>query len=244
VDSATLASALTKRQWDDRLLGVSKNFRGTNNKLWAATGNNIKLGGDIPSRSVLIDLNPGPLDPKQRPVSEFALGDLDAWIGREESKVRVIRALLILITDWTAHGCPRSDVRHRFAGWAAIVGGVLEYHGIKGFLDNQAAVEEHVHHDEHLGDFFRRWHELHGSDPQGVKKLRDALGQDAEEGDLRLWRGTWPRGRKNDLLSWRRLGSELRDALGQDHGGFQVDAVTDGHGGELFRVSPVVTKGE
>ena len=29
VGSATLASALTKRQWDDRVLGVSKNFSGT-----------------------------------------------------------------------------------------------------------------------------------------------------------------------------------------------------------------------
>ena len=93
VSSATLSSALTKRRWDDRVLGVSKNFRGTNNRTWVLTGNNIKLGGDIPSRSVLIHLNPGATDPKDREVSKFALGDLDVWLSQDENKVRVIRAL-------------------------------------------------------------------------------------------------------------------------------------------------------
>ena len=104
VSSATLSSALTKRRWDDRVLGVSKNFRGTNNRTWVLTGNNVKFGGDIPSRSVLIHLNPGATDPKQREVSKFALGDLDVWLGRDENKVRVIRALLTLIMAWVDHG--------------------------------------------------------------------------------------------------------------------------------------------
>ena len=107
VSSATLSSALTKRRWDDRVLGVSKNFRGTNNRTWVLTGNNIKLGGDIPSRSVLIHLNPGATDPKDREVSKFALGDLDVWLSQDENKVRVIRALLVLIMAWADHGAPR-----------------------------------------------------------------------------------------------------------------------------------------
>ena len=122
---------------------------------------------------MLIRLNPGPTDPKKRAVSEFILGDLDVWLSQDENKVRVIRALLILITSWVNHGAPRSTVQHRFASWAATVGGVLEYHEVNDFLANQAAVEEHVYHDEHLADFFRCWHELHGDKPQGVKKLRD-----------------------------------------------------------------------
>ena len=60
VKSATLASALTRHQWDDRLLGGNKNFRGVNNRVWCLTGNHVRMGGDIPSRSVLIHLNPGP----------------------------------------------------------------------------------------------------------------------------------------------------------------------------------------
>ena len=239
VRSATLASMLTKKQWDDRLLGVSKNFRGTNNRTWVLTGNNVRLGGDIPSRSVLIHLDPGPGDPKDRDVSTFVLGDISVWLAREENKVRIIRALLILIADWAARGCPRSAVQHRFAEWAAILGGILEHHKVDGFLANQALVEQHVHYDEHLGDFFRCWHELHGDKPQGVKKLRAALGKDAERGNDLLWKGHWPRGRKSELLSWKALGQELREALSQVHDGFQVDVVSDGHGGELFKVSPV-----
>ena len=128
---------LTKKQWDDRILGVSKNFRGTNNRTWCLTGNNVRLGGDIPSRSVLISLDPGPGDPKDRDPAKFKLGDISVWLTRDENKVAIIRALLTLITDWAAHGCKRSTVHHRFSEWAAVVGGVLEHHKVTGFLANQ-----------------------------------------------------------------------------------------------------------
>ena len=242
VSSATLASALTKRQWDDRILGVSKNFRGENNRTWCLTGNNLKLGGDIPSRSVLISLDPGPVDPKTRNVADFRLGDIRTWVTRDENKVRLIRALLTLITAWADHGAPRSTVQHRFADWAAIAGGVLEHHEIGDFLANQVRVEEHVNYDEHLGDFFARWFELYQDVPQGVKKLRDTLGKDAERQNDLLWKGQWPRGKRSQLLSWKALGQELREAVGQDHNGYQVDAVSDGHGGVLFKVSVVIEK--
>jgi len=182
VASATLASALTKRQWDDRVLGVSKNFRGTKNRTWALTSNNVKLGGDIPSRSVLIDLNPGATDSKKRPVTSFALGDLDVWIGQQENQVRVVRALLTLITAWADHGRPRSGVHHRFAEWAAVVGGVLEYHGVDGFLANQAKIDEHVHADDSLAEFLARWFSLYGSEPQQITKVRGSLGTEPELG--------------------------------------------------------------
>ena len=88
VSSATLASMLTKKQWDDRILGVSKNFRGENNRTWCLTGNNVKLGGDIPSRSVLIHLDPGPGDPKDRDPAKFALGDIGPWLARRRTRSR------------------------------------------------------------------------------------------------------------------------------------------------------------
>jgi len=240
VASATLASMLTKRQWDDRLLGGNQNFRGENNRTWCLTGNNVRLGGDIPSRSVLIHLDPGATDPKLRDPAKFKLGDISVWITREENKVAVVRALLVLIADWAAHGCPRSAVQHRFAEWAAVVGGVLEHHKIDGFLANQKQVEEHVYYDEHLGDFFRKWHELYKSEPQGVKKLRDSLGKSPEMGNSLTWKETWPRNKKGGLMGFRDLRTELADALGQDHGGYQVDEAPDGHGGVLYKVSVVV----
>ena len=239
VSSATLSSALTKRRWDDRVLGVSKTFRGTNNRTWVLTGNNIKLGGDIPSRSVLISLNPGATDPKQREVSKFALGDLDVWLGRDENKIKVVRALLNLVMAWVAHGCPRAKIRHRFAEWAAVVGGVLEHHGVKDFLGNQAAVEEHVHHDESLADFFKRWFELYKAEPQQVTKLRATLGKVQEAGDGKTWHGNWPRNKKHALVTARGLASMLRDAIGQDHGGYQVDSKLDEHGHDTFYVSKI-----
>jgi hypothetical protein len=239
VASATLAGALTKRQWDDRVLGVSRNFRGTNNRTWCLNGNNVKLGGDIPSRSVLIRLNPGASDPKKRAVSEFVLGDLDVWLSQDQNKVAVIRALLVLITSWADHGCPRSGIQHRFAGWAAMVGGVLEFHGVGGFLANQAAVEELVHYDEHLADFYKRWFTLYESEPQQVTRLRQTLGKDPELGDGHVWMGTWPRDRRHSLVTAKGLARLLKDAIGEDHGGFQVSTTRDKHGHDLYSVSPI-----
>lgn len=239
VSSATLASALTKRQWDDRVLGVSKNFRGENNRTWCITGNAVKLSGDIPSRSVLIDLNPGPADPKKRPVGDFALGDLDVWISQEVNKVKVIRALLTLIAAWADHGCPRSGVQHRFAEWAAIVGGVLKYHGVPGFLGNQAKIDDHVQHDEDLAEFLARWYAIYGSEPQKVSKVRESLGPDPELGAFEVWKGTWPKNKKNQLVTYKGLASMLRDVIGQDMSGYQVDIKPDDRGHDLFYVTPI-----
>ena len=241
VKSATLASALTRHQWDDRLLGGNKNFRGVNNRVWCLTGNHVRLGGDIPSRSVLVHLNPGPTDPKKRLTSSFKLGDFDPWIRREENRVRVIRALLTLITAWVDHGAVESTVHHRFAGWAAVTGGVLEHHGIEGFLANQAEIDDRVERDESLADFLACWYSIFKSVPQQVSKVRESLSAEPELGNEKLWKGTWPKNKKNQLVSARGLADMLRRVQSQDMGGYQVDVAKDDHDHDVFYVTPIDT---
>ena len=47
IDSPVLARLITDRTWADRLLGGNKTAAFANDRVWTATGNNLRLGGDM-----------------------------------------------------------------------------------------------------------------------------------------------------------------------------------------------------
>ena len=55
--SSSLASVLTARIWKDRLLGSNKEILVPNNASWIATGNNVRLAGDLPRRCIWVKLD-------------------------------------------------------------------------------------------------------------------------------------------------------------------------------------------
>lgn len=70
VASAVLAQLLTSPEWSARMLGSSgAGFTAVNDRMWMATGNNIRLGGDMSTRTLLVRRErrvggvPGPLAP-------------------------------------------------------------------------------------------------------------------------------------------------------------------------------------
>ena len=66
IRSGVLAKLLTDRTWGDRLLGGNVLAKFANDRLWCATGNNIRLGGDMRSRSVLVGLDARMPHPERR----------------------------------------------------------------------------------------------------------------------------------------------------------------------------------
>ena len=66
IDSPVLARLITDRTWADRLLGGNKTAAFANDRVWTATGNNLRLGGDMRTRSVLVGLNPDMPKPEER----------------------------------------------------------------------------------------------------------------------------------------------------------------------------------
>jgi len=75
IDSPVLARLITDRTWSDRLLGGNKTASMTNDRVWTSTGNNLRLGGDMRSRTVLVGLDPKCANPDQR--TGFAIENLD-----------------------------------------------------------------------------------------------------------------------------------------------------------------------
>lgn len=141
LDSPALAKLLTSQEWMDRRLGKNDEVLSfVNNRLWMATGNNIALGGDMASRSVLVRLTPSS-DPTKR--SQFALGDLTAWLRDDANVNLLLRCLLILVIDWVRGGAPTGSVAMRnFSGWASAMSGLLKHHGILGFMENEHMLRE------------------------------------------------------------------------------------------------------
>ncbi|MGH3402335.1 MAG: hypothetical protein ACRDRJ_07450 [Streptosporangiaceae bacterium] len=172
VGSATFCKALTQFEWDDRLLGLNKEFRGRNDRAWVITGNNIMLGGDVPDRADgLVRLDPRVPDPKNRPVAGFALGDLREWLKDAANCALVLRHLLVLVVDWAQAGAPERAYPSRFPKWASLMGGLLGSHGFTGFLGNAAAIREHSEAGRSLQGLLARWYATFGSVPQHLRHV-------------------------------------------------------------------------
>ena len=142
IDSPVLARLITDRTWADRLLGGNKTAAFANDRVWTATGNNLRLGGDMRTRSVLVGLNPDMPRPEER--TGFQIPALDQWILSPANQRLILWHLLVLVADWTRSGAPRRGglTMRQFTPWAEAVGGFLAHHGVAGFLANAGTVRD------------------------------------------------------------------------------------------------------
>jgi hypothetical protein len=92
LQSASLEGVLTAEVHEGRVLGQSTMVKVPNRATWLATGNNIRLGGDLPRRCYRIRLDPHVSRPWMR--SGFTHEDLTGWVA--EQRASLIAALLTL----------------------------------------------------------------------------------------------------------------------------------------------------
>jgi len=135
--SASLALVLTAKEWEDRKLGVNTELlRLPNVCTWIATGNNLSLGGDIPRRCFEIRLDAKVSRPWER--GKFRHPDLMGWVV--ENQTRIQAALLTIARAWFAAGQPvpakDAKVIGGFDSWSHVIGGILDYACVEGFLGN------------------------------------------------------------------------------------------------------------
>jgi hypothetical protein len=138
----SLANVLTADVWKDRLLGRSELIELPQLATWLATGNNIRLGGDMQRRSVWIRLDAKSGTPWLG--REFKHPDLKAWVS--ENRGRIIAALLTLTRAWFCAGqpAPKSRVIGSYEAWCRTIGGILEHAGVEGFLENVETLYNHA----------------------------------------------------------------------------------------------------
>jgi hypothetical protein len=156
LESPTLAGALTSVTWKDRILGRSEMALLPQLAAWMATGNNIRLGGDIPRRCYLVRLDARCERPWER--KEFRHPELSKWA--KEHRGELIAGLLTLARAWYASGC-REYINPRlgsYEAWSRILGNILAHAGYQGFLDNRKDL--YTNNDADGGQweaFFEAW---------------------------------------------------------------------------------------
>jgi hypothetical protein len=136
--SAQLAAALTTEWWEDRELGYSRLLRLPQRATWMATGNNIKLGGDLPRRCYIVRLNTRLAKPWERKESEFRHPKLLRWVA--EHRGELVAALLTIVRGWIRAGRPLPQdppAMGSFEEWAELCAGVLAFAGVVGLLGNR-----------------------------------------------------------------------------------------------------------
>lgn len=233
INSPILAQLITTEAWSDRRLGSSKTLTTPNERLWMATGNNLRIGGDMASRTVLVRLDPDRPDPEKR--TGFAIPDLPAWMAQAANQADLLHHLLVLVVDWTQAGAPkRTDMAIRqFTSWAQALGGFLAHHGVEGFLENAEAVREADEDDMVWSAFLGKWHERHGDSRLTTGDLRKDAEDDAGGHAVDNWKGcfiTAPNGRLPSSVGLGR--NILPGRVGRHHGRYVLRCQVDPHEGQ------------
>jgi len=123
--SPSLEAYLTSSQYEGRILGQSKIYRGESGALVVITGNGLTVSPDLRRRCLFVDLFTEHLRPEQRVYNRT----LDqAEMLRLQPKI--LAALYTFVRSWDENGRPEGRVNHSaFPRWAKLIGGILENAG-------------------------------------------------------------------------------------------------------------------
>jgi hypothetical protein len=188
-------------------LGTNAAATFPNDRLWLATGNNLRTGGDMASRTVWVRLDPNCPRPEAR--TGFTIPNLDSWILDPVNRATVLRHVLVLVLDWTGNGAPPATgvpQMRQFTRWAQHLGGFLAHHGVTGFLDNADTGRTLDDDAAEWRSFLLHWHNLHDDRHLSAQQLRlsaePTIGPDP-------WAGTFPTTSAGKLLTTKALGRRL-----------------------------------
>jgi hypothetical protein len=146
VHSAVLEGLLTTGSVSDRTLGKNNEYMEVpNDRLWAMTGNNAQIGGDLARRTLRITIDPKVPDPETR--TGFRCNPV-MWT--KEKRAQYVTALLTLVRAWVVAGRPMPKVKRSddYANWVRTVRGILEFAGFEGIFSNQEEKKERSAEDE------------------------------------------------------------------------------------------------
>lgn len=227
INSPVLARLITDRTWADRLLGKNSTAAFANDRVWTATGNNLQLGGDMRTRSVLIGLDPNMPNPENR--TGFKIPNLDQWILDPVNQRKILWHLLVLVVDWTRNGAPRHKgiTMRQFTPWAEALGGFLEHHGITGFLSNVDTVRDIDEEEGAWSAFLVQWRFLFGDKWCATNEVR--LSADILPDGTDRWSGLFLTDARGRVLSPVALGKTLTGQVGRFRGPYVLRSDRDSH---------------
>ena len=174
--SDTLSRYLTSTKVSIRELGKSSDIRLENNMTIVANGNNVSLGGDMPRRCYQIRLDAMVARPWMRELN-FKHPVLREWVSSERGNI--IAAILTIAKAWFSAGKPLksgASILGGFEDYCRIIGGVLQFMGIDGFMTNLISMYEKMDTDTpQWENFMESWLEVFHEKPTTVADLKREL---------------------------------------------------------------------
>ncbi len=220
----SLASALTKNQWQGRVLGQSLTMQARILCTWVLTANNPQYSDDMARRVARVRLDAQMQDPHRR--SNFA-HSLPAYALQNRGDL--IWAACTLIRAWVVKGrpAPPDTTPHlaTYGPWRRVMGGILTLHDVPDFLGNLPVIGEDTTPEQEALEFICR---------VVVKRLRGATFTSADllhyvEAEPDVAAVIQPGSR--ETLS-QRLGKFFRAHKGQHVNGYRLERSTKrGSGG-------------
>ena len=175
IESTTLARLLTASVWTGRILGSTAVRSLPNDREWIITGNNVRVSGDLVSRTIVTRLEPRTEHPEER--QGFKIADLESWVKVPTNRARILRALLVLVADWAAAGAKPDHSIAPMRSWTTLVqgvGGILAHHGIGGYLSNVSDIREQDDETARWAVFLDAWWHRFGSQPLKASTVFDS----------------------------------------------------------------------
>lgn len=169
----SLASLLTLTTWRDRILGASKIVELPHRAIWIATGNNLRLRGDLPRRCIWSRMDAQVAQPWLRDLQTFRHPDLRGWV--DDARGAILAAILTVAREWTRAGRPVPDATPILGGYESysrLLGGVLHFMGARHFMANLSQLYDQVDRESpQWAAFLETWHDILGEDAYTAAQL-------------------------------------------------------------------------
>jgi hypothetical protein len=211
VKSGAIAVALTTSRFAYRILGESKVVDLPVRWCWGATTNNIKADADIVRRFVRTRLDANCERPELR--SGWKIPDLLGWARERRSEL--LSACLTIMKGWIDAGKPMGKYTlGSYEEWARVMGGIMDFIGVPGFLGNLTANDEVNSAEAEWRGFVNIWWAEFQDTEVTIKELY-ALATENE-----LLSGVMGEGR--EMSQRTKLGLALGNREGQVWGGKKI----------------------
>lgn len=223
-----LCQAITEPLVAPRILGVSELMRVPNTATWFATGNNLKLSGDMVRRALLLMLDPKCERPELR---EFETPD--PCLIAQQQRAEFVVAVLTIVRAFIVAGRPRECAPiGSFEDWSGLVRDALIW---LGRPDPADAMGEARREDPVLAGLIavvEQWRKAIGSDRVTARQI---VGIAEEHGEFR--EALAAVGGEGGKISTGRLGKWLGKVKGRRVNGMRIEDAGYRDGIALWQVS-------
>ncbi len=138
---------LTATEWQERILGSQNTFVGPNLTVWYATGNQVRLKGDMGRRICYCRLESRVERPEER--EGFKRPDLLGWV--KSNRLELLRDALTILLAYEVAGRPKAKLKAwgTYEEWSDIVRQAIVW---TGFADPQGSSEALRENTDSEGD--------------------------------------------------------------------------------------------